>query len=398
MRVELFSRLIAPALVVVAFTPSAFALDGADFADKMFGMFSAGRLDISYADASVSGDTVTISGVTLTPPDEDPVQVPGDLVFTGVSEAGDGGYTAQRGTMDDFTIPGEDADVTFANLVVENLHVPPKPFADPLENMHLYEKVSVGPVTVHDDSGEIVSIGSISINNAPGDNDKTISGTFDVSEITADLASKADEEVKPVLTQFGLETLHGNLHSAYKWDLGSGDLEVTQAALQIDNVGKLDSSVHLRGYDLDLISQMQQIQADLGDKTQTTPDEQEAANEKVGQLMLDNLALAGASLRFDDDSVTKKALEMLAAQNGATPEVMAMGFAAMAPAFAKQFGAPADLQKQISQAAATFMADPQNLEIRAAPAEPVPFKDLAAAAETPGEVTKMLNLTITANQ
>lgn len=395
---NLFSKMMAPALAIVAFTPSAFALDGADFADKMFGMFSAGRLEITYDQASVTGDTVTISGVTLTPPDEDPVDVPGNLVFTGVSETGDGGYTAEKGTMDDFTIPGEDADVTFSNLVVENLNVPAKPLSDPLENMHLYSKVSVGPITVDDDNGQIVSIGSITIDNAPTGSDKTISGTFDVKDIDADLASRAEADVKPVMTQFGLETLHGNLHSAYSWDLDTGHLEVTEAALQIDNVGKLMGTFDLRGYDLDLITKMQQIQADLGDEAQATPDEQKAANEKVGQLMLDNLALAGASLRFDDGSVTKKVLQLLAEQNGATPEVMAMGFAAMAPAFAKQAGAPAALQQDISKAAATYLADPQNLEVRAAPAEPVPFKDLAAAAETPDEVVTLLNLSVTANQ
>ena len=58
-----------------------------------------------------------------------------------------------------------------------------------------------------------------------------------------------------------------------------------------------------------------------------------------------------------------------------------------------------ELATQISTAVNAFMDDPQNLEIKAAPAAPVPFAQLMAAGMgNPLDLAKTLNVSVTANQ
>jgi hypothetical protein len=117
------------------------------------------------------------------------------------------------------------------------------------------------------------------------------------------------------------------------------------------------------------------------------------------------LSLNGATIRFDDASLTGKILDFVAMQQGQKREDVVNIAKAGLPFALMQMQLP-DLATAIAPAINTFLDDPKSIEIKAAPPSPVPFTLIGGAAmanpNDPGATAKaiwnMLGVTVTANQ
>ena len=126
-----------------------------------------------------------------------------------------------------------------------------------------------------------------------------------------------------------------------------------------------------------------------------------ADNSAQGLAMLglmQQLTFNGASIRFDDDSLTNKVLDYLGKQQGVTGKDVANQAKAIVPLMMMELNNP-ELTQQVTAALSAFLDDPKSIEISAEPGSPVPFALLAASGmASPKDLPKTLGLTVTANQ
>jgi hypothetical protein len=82
---------------------SAQAIDGEDFATKLTAALGPTDMALSYGNAEVSGDVVTLSDVTLDNRDGDDIEL-GSVIFEGVAGEDDGGYTVREAIFPDIDV------------------------------------------------------------------------------------------------------------------------------------------------------------------------------------------------------------------------------------------------------------------------------------------------------
>lgn len=132
---------------------------------------------------------------------------------------------------------------------------------------------------------------------------------------------------------------------------------------------------------------------------QANPNKEEA-NQAMGLAMLglmQQLTFNSASIRFDDASITKKALDYAGSQQGVTGEQLAQSLKAMVPIMMAQLNIP-ELQNQVSAAVNAYLDAPKSLTISAEPEKPVPFPMIMGAAMgAPNTIPSVLGVKVTAN-
>src|SRR5690606_4195594 len=121
-----------------------FAQDADAFGQRFVEVLAASGVNLSYESATADGDTIVLSNFTVTVPDEDPVELPGDLTFTGVAEGPDGSFTAETATVGDIEFEEDGIAVVAANFLVEDITLPATYSAADLSSLFLYRHASAG--------------------------------------------------------------------------------------------------------------------------------------------------------------------------------------------------------------------------------------------------------------
>src|SRR5690606_34967459 len=164
---------LATAALVLTGTHGAFAQDATAFADRLVEASKLMGISFSYGSATAEGGNVTISDFTFAIPGEEPTEVPGDVVFEGVAETADGGFTAERATIADIEHTstmdddgGEEVTVSLVDIVAEGIELPAEvSIANAVDiGFALYDRISAGPLTVSDAEGtELFAIDTFSV-------------------------------------------------------------------------------------------------------------------------------------------------------------------------------------------------------------------------------------------
>lgn len=374
---------------------SAFALDANAFAEKLTETLALSGNAVTIGSAVADGDTVTLSGWQYTLQGaEEAFSIDGAVTFTGVAETGDGGYTADAATIEDFEIVEDDLVLKAAGLKAEDVVIPAAPADDPLATMQLYKKISAGPITIHSAGAEMFAIDSFVATTEYDESANRFTSGYDVTGIRADLEKLPEPEAAAMAGVFGIVQLEGEAVGRSEWTLDDGHVTVSEGSFNFTNIGRINLTFDMTGYTLDVIAQLQAMNAQMANN----PEAADAATMNMLMTTLSQLSFNSANLRFDDDGITTKVIAFLAAQNGAPPEVMAAGFAAMLPAMAAEAGMPPETQTQLMQAGTAFLTDPQSIEISVTTDAPVPFSAFAATEGDPAALFELVDITITGNQ
>lgn len=386
-----FSCLLLPTQVL--------AIDGKDFGEKLTAMFESSGLEISLGTTDVNGTEVSISDITVSSPLEaNKFEVPGTLIFSNVRENSDGSYSAGKAVADDIVFDTDEGGVSIENIVIEEIEISNAPQNDPLASARLYEKLSLGPVRFRDSKNEVATIGNVVFTNLANDALTEFKTTYEVNDIAADLSKIDSPEQQAQLQMFGLEQINARMYGRADWNLNTGELDVPESIIDIDNVGKVNITANIGGYDLAFLTELLALQRDAAKNTNDTPEAVLAANTELMNKLNKTLTLSEFSFRFDDASITDKILDFMAESQGSPREVMVVGLTAALPIMAAQFGLPADLQTQLLTSVTAFLKAPQSIEIRATPTTPIPFADFETAPADPAVFAERLNVTITANK
>ncbi|OWV91713.1 hypothetical protein ATY75_00595 [Rhizobium sp. N122] len=387
-------RLMMASTAFLALAGPSFALDGADMMKKLNAATSAGGTVITFEKADVDGDTVTATGVQV-----GYANLPGDtlkigeLTFEGVEETAGGGYYAKTVSFPDIDMSQEEGRFSAKDIEIAGLTIPANVTGDTLDDILLYETVSTGPIAVNVKGKDVFAIEGIESNLARQDGG--FSYDANVAGLKADLSQVEDASAKEAIEKLGLATIDGTVTMKGSWEVENGKIAVDEYAFDFKNIGRLNIAVDFSGYTLAFVKSLQEAV-----KTAEANPNKEEANQAVGLAMLgmmQQLTFNSASIRFDDASITKKALDYAGAQQGVTGDQLTQSLKGLVPMMMAQLNLP-ELQNQVSAAVNTYLDGPKSLTISAAPEKPVPFPMIIGAAMgAPNTIPSVLGVKVTAN-
>ncbi|MGO4839515.1 hypothetical protein AB4144_45450, partial [Rhizobiaceae sp. 2RAB30] len=185
--------------------------------------------------------------------------------------------------------------------------------------------------------------------------------------------------------------LNGSFELAGSWQPTDGRLALDQYDITVDKAGTLGLTFDIGGYTPDFINSMQDMQKKMAE---TGGD---ASSQGLAMLgLLQQLTFNSTSIRFDDDSLTGKVLDYVAAQQNAKPADIANQAKALLPFMLATLNNP-EFTTQATQAVTTYLDGPKSLQISAEPSAPVPFAVIMAGAmsSSPQDLVKTLGVSIT---
>lgn len=393
---------VATALTVI-FAGSAFALDGNDVAKRLQARFAEQGAKIEFGKVDTDGSTVTLAGtkVTFKSSEIGTVDI-GDVVLKNVAEDSKGGYTADTATLQDIEKKEEKSTVNVKGIEFGKLYLAADDEQDPVVKMMYYQTAKADSLTVSQDGQEMVSLKDLYANSTPYTKGTPISVNFGVKSVDLDIEKmdavrKADEaaaEATPnPLIELGYNKLSMAVTSAVTWEPEKGDFSMSKFEVDVKDLGKLDTTMKLGGYDLKFIKSAQQATEQIN----ASGDNKDAAGLAMLGL-IQQLSVSDISIRYDDASLTPKLLEYYGKQQGISGEDMANQIKGIAPLMVGYLG-HADFAVQATTAINAYLDDPKSLTISAEPKAPVSFALIAATATAdPKKLLDLLAVKVTANK
>ncbi|MGG7517101.1 hypothetical protein ACQ3G6_04335 [Allorhizobium undicola] len=396
-----FARHLMATAAILAAPSFAWALDGQDLLKKINASYGGGNMTLAAGAVDVSGDNVTLRGATMTAdaPDSKPVSL-GDIRMSGVSANDDGSYEIEKVDFQPINFADEKTTIRADNLYLAGVSVPAKTNGNDLSSVLIYEKAHAGPITITNEGKQLLSINEGEGNTAIEDDGAALSFDAAIKGIRIDLAGLNDPKALETVEKLDLKTLTGEISMAGSWELKSGNIDITDYTVDFDRIGKLGMAVSLSGYTPELIRQIQET-SKIASRAASDAQSQQQAQQAAGLAMLgliQQLSLVSADIRFDDDGITRRALDYSGSQQGVSGKDMAQMIKAMAPMMLAQ-AKLGDFQKPLMEAINAYLDNPKSFAVSAEPENPVPFPMIAGAAMgAPETLPKVLGLTASANE
>ncbi|TIU39466.1 MAG: hypothetical protein E5W28_04735, partial [Mesorhizobium sp.] len=252
-----------------------------------------------------------------------------------------------------------------------------------------YKSAELSNMTVKVGDKTAFAMDGLAVQITPPADGKAMDFTANTEKFTADLSLIDDPKSKEAIEALGYQNISGNIAMAGTWQPSDGKMELSKYDISVENAGTLG------GYTVDFIKSMQAMQKQLASQPEG------ADNSAQGMAMLglmQQLSFNGASVRFEDDSLTGKVLDYVGKQQGMSAKDVANQAKAIVPFGMAQLNNP-ELTAEVSSAVNTFLDDPKSLEISAEPPSSVPFAlIMAGAMSNPLDLPKTLGVKVKANQ
>lgn len=278
--------------------------------------------------------------------------------------------------------------VTLHDLNIDGLVLPPEGDADATV---MYDSASLGEMTVSAGGKEVFSLTDFHVEVTPPETGGAVAFSGAADSFSVNIDGIDDASSRAVIRAMGYESLEGSFEFAGSWHPEDGTLELSQYDVTVDDAGTFGISLQLGGYTRDFLAslrQVQQMSAAGGD---------DAASGMAVLGLMQQLTFHSARIEFTDDSLTNRALEYVAAQQGSRPADIANQAKAVVPFMLMQLNNP-ELAMSATQAVSAFLDDPRNLAITAQPATPMPFALLMAGAmSAPQALPQQLGVKVIAN-
>lgn len=391
-------RLFSVSLLVAGlsgFGVPAMALDADDFATKLAAISSQSGNKMSFSAVEPDGSSVVLKSVRLELQGQPSLDI-GDITFNGVEDVDDGSYFVNEALFDDIEITQGPTTFTIEDIEMTGLTIPADGDMSSLGTMLFYERLSTGEINVETNDASVFSMAGVELKVAREDDDSKVDVRMTGSDLTIDLSTIEDPKARNALEEMGYKILTGDLNLNAVWDTQDGIIDMQDYSLNLDEVGRMSMSLKISGYTLEFIKALQQAQTAAA----ANPDPQ-AAQQAMGFAMLgmlQQLSFNSASVRFEDASVTERALAFAGKQQGVSGDQMRMALKGMLPLMLGRIGIP-ELQKQIAAAASAYLDNPQDITITAMPASPVAVPVIMGAGMgDPKSLVDLLNVQISANK
>ncbi|MDO3432243.1 hypothetical protein QWJ46_06060 [Rhizobium sp. CBN3] len=388
------TRLMLSGAAFFSLAGSAFAFDGTDLLNKINAAYAAQGGTIAAENIDIDGTTVTLKNVTLKPTGGESLPI-GEITLSGVEEDEDGGYYIEEAAFPDINKTQDGVTVTAQELTLGGISVPATAGGDTLDTMMLYETAHTGPLKVVKDGAEVFSLLQTDMNLTLREDESGFDFDGAFKSMKADLSKAEDAQSKDAIEKLALQHVQGDITMKGAWELAPGTIDISEFAFDFTNIGKLNLGFKISGYTMAFMKSMQ----DAMKESEANPNK-EQSQQALGLAMLglmQQLSFEAAQVRFEDASITKRALDYAGSQQNMSGKQMADSLKAMTPIMLAQLNIP-ELQNAVSAAVNTFLDDPKSLTVKAAPEKPVPFPTIVGAAMgAPNTLPQVLGVKVSAN-
>lgn len=388
------TRLMLSGAAFFSLAGSAFALDSADLLKKINAAYAAQGGTISADGVDIDGTTVTLKNVSVKPASGESLPI-GEVTLSGVEEDEDGGYYIEEAAFPDINKTEDGVTVTAEGLTLGGISVPATAGGDTLDIMMLYETAHTGPLKVVKDGEEMFSLLESDVNLTLREDESGFDFDGAFKSMKADLSKAEDPQSKDAIEKLALQHIQGDITMKGAWELAPGTIDISELAFDFTNIGKLNLGFKISGYTMAFMKSMQDAM-----KQSEAGANKEQSQQALGLAMLglmQQLSFEAAQVRFEDASITKRALDYAGSQQNISGKQMADSLKAMTPIMLAQLNIP-ELQNAVSAAVNTFLDDPKSLTVKAAPEKPVPFPTIVGAAMgAPNTLPQVLGVKVTAN-
>lgn len=386
--------LAAASALVIVFAGSAYAVDGDAVAARLKALYGEQGGTLEYSNVETHDSTVILQDTKLSTAGMKETFKVGDITLSDVTDVSGGGFKIGTLAMPDinYTPPAEpDSKISVQGINLQGITLPPEGATEPLAKVFQYEKAEIKHIAVNAKGKDIFAADGLITTITPLTETSPVMFTSNVASFKADLTDVQDPKTKDALKALGYETISGKIDAAGTWNMSDGRLNMEKMDFVADDAGTLGIKVDISGYTLDFIKGMQEATKNMDGK-----DDNAKSMAMLG--LMQQLSFTGASIRFDDASLTNKALDYVAKQQGGKRSDLVGQAKMILPMAAAQLG-NAEFSQALATAVNAYLDDPKNIEIKAAPAKPVPFAIIAAGGMAdPKSLIKTLGVTVSANQ
>lgn len=383
-------KLLSTTALFIALSSAAHAeIDAKTVVDAIVAQFAGQGVPITVESTELSGANIIAKGVSVKIGDAEGSKL-GDIVLENVTEEGSG-YLIGKISAPVTKVEQGTEKFEFNGASINMVHIAGPDETDPVKQLLLYESIDVGPIKVATAGAEVFRMEGAKVTMSPYTPGQTLNFDATISGLYGDLSKIPDPKTQEVVTALGYGQVNGTITTKGSWNPADGRMSITEGAYDFKDVGRLNMTLDISGYTPALVKSIQDM-----NKNMAGQDESAKGLAMLG--MLQQLNFISMSLRFDDASITGRLLDYAAKQQGQDRAAMVNQSKAIIPFVVSQLKDP-DFAAKVTAASSTYLDEPKSLEIKAAPAAPVPFALLmATGSTTPEALIKQLNVTITANQ
>lgn len=370
-------RLAASAAAVgllVGLTGAAWAASPKELADALATILKSKKADtvLTLGESSVQDGNIVFKDVLIKEKDEE-TKI-GALTFANAAVV-DGGKKITADTVLAETVAAKtDKD----SIAIEQIELTNPVIADE-DNKSKIDSIAVNNITLTPDGKSPVTIASAGFDLGDFANDIPHSVDVSVEGFNVDPASFDDGgSVASQLKAIGYDKLELSFYGSGSIDQASGDLTVEEITIDGTDVGSITLSGELGGVTDDILKEV------VGGK---------ASPELASKVMLKS-----ASLYYGDASLAGRIIAMQAKAAGQEPGAFVDQITGALPLMLSMIGNPG-FQDKLAKGVTTFLKDPKNLEITAAPEKPLSLIEVFGAAQTaPQTLPDVLKVDVLANQ
>ncbi|MBA8819025.1 hypothetical protein BRY73_20135 [Ochrobactrum sp. P6BS-III] len=374
------------------FGSAAMAADANAVAERLKALYAKQGGELSFANVKADGSNIVLEGTkvklaTLSPKD---VEI-GDVTLEDVQDAPDGGFTIGQVAVPDLTLDstdGKNDQAAIKGMSMLNLHIPSESAKGPLDSMILYDKMKIDELAFGKPGTDGATVKGVDVSLDTSNKAEKIGYTASVASIDATFGKEGQNPLEPL----GMKSLQAAVNMKGQWSPKSGDATLDQMEVDAQDLGKINITGSLGGYDLAFVEAVQ--------KTQEAMTKSDADKDAAGLAILglaEQLNLKNLTIRFDDASLTEKLLTYYAKQQGSDAKALGEQLKMMVPLMATQLKNP-DFAQQLKAASDKYFTDPKSLTLSASPDQPVTFASIVATASLdPTKIIQLLKVGVDAN-
>ena len=388
--VRLFAASTAISLV---FGGMAMAADANAVAERIKALYTKQGGELNFAEVKADGDDVLLKGASIKLPTVTTNAMPvGDITLENVQDTPEGGFSIEKVSVADMDFAPEGADkndkATIKGISMENVILPSEKAEGPLSKMVFYDKMKIDEFSVGTPGkdGALIKGVEVTLNSA------NKAEKIDYALTIADIDAVFEKNGKNPLAPLDMNALKGSINSKGTWQPKSGNATLDQFEIDAKDLGKINLTGAIDGYDLSFVEALQ--------KTQENMAKADAEKDAAGLALLglaEQLSLKNLTIRFDNETLTQKLLEYYGKQQGADGKQLGEQLKMMVPLMATQLKNP-EFAQQLKAAAEKYFDDPKSLTISASPDQSVSFASIVATASLdPTKIIQLLKVGVDAN-
>jgi hypothetical protein len=396
-RPRIRSILAACAALPLVVASPVFAYEADDVADRLAGALANWGYKVSWASASMNGDAIVMEGVRADFGHMDRQVEIGAVVLDGVAETDDGAFTVETVSLPDYSFERNGVKLSVIGTSFSNLVLPPEGAEKTLQSIiwpHIgmsLADLSLASINIAGPDGEFFTMANFDVTTNVSNDGGQIEHSMSIENFTLNFAALPEPETGAAfatLAALGYSVVEGSYDSYATWNPDDGRT-VSRMAIDVKDAGTLDFNFDIAGYTMEFNESLQTMMIEEG--------ENEDAEAAMLALMR-QLTVHSAKLRFDDNSLTNRVLEFIAAQQGMKPSDIVNQVKAILPFALAQLNDP-KFAAEITAAVSTYLDDPRSIKISVEPGAPLPIATLIAGARSaPEQLPNQLGVKVTANR